>query len=1217
MVNPLNLYATKVFAEQPLAVWALDDTSDYISFLSASDQDLNNWTSTGVTSVVDATDENVFTLAPPAAPMSSVNQNGIIADATNNGLVTFTSSFQLNPADLSPDMKTFAFNMYLYSYSKIIDFRIGYRYTNPTNSQVYEVIKAATTSTTLAWVSASETFELPSSFQDLELIIEVYYIDEGAPYEFVINGITAGQWSEEFLLDSFGVSPIDVPSNIDILVTKGIGAPAYGLTGNAGYYIVDNNKLVARNTGMPLVFGSANSTELTPKDNSPSLIIPGFGFMNQKGRGKPYTIEFWIKIQSNSTTVRKIFGPVASTDGLYADGPFLKLKVGNQVASHFIREWERPMLVDIRLSAKSANLIINGEEVLSINLENVRYSFPAQVSDQGKDQDWLGFYAYDDIPKIFLDCVAIYPYETAAIVAKRRWAYGQAVEMPTSIKGIDTTNSVVIDYPFAEYTKNYYFPNTSSWTNGILENVVQDEDALMPPDHPLPKVVHNNLSESRWLDILSSANVDTNDTFIALKPELYTNEDQLIENLQGYMYFDRLNFLGETVKAFYAIFETSIDPSDKQILFKLINDTTANYVEVYLKQEDFDGVIENVIYYTFNTKQPDGSMKENVFYRARGQRVADRFLVGIDIDRFTQDRGQEIANFFGSRQSIKLFVGGSKELTNTFEGKIRRFAFANGRNLRKIQHFFSSYGVPVDYENVFNLFGDGVYDAGADYFGNDEAYWSLILDGGDPYDFVTIGTEEHTATYTLVPKRFLDNFYLDIETNSYWEDYVPLSYLAKTMPDALGNDRRTVSFIQFNMAYPRMENFDGDFYNTNGNLVKCYVSFQYLETGSNATTSYFASTQKLNRNRIVKPGSEWVTTRYEVVDGTVIYPPPGIDIERLSINVHLDMSVEGIKTNPMKIRNLQLSSQSFNDQPKGIGTRFGTSIIPATKAGRYFSYRRVPPFMIDKGSSPYLYQTANTGIQMLGEYKNTSPDILNMTVNQNAASFFKIGSMQMFLRYDEDTMPDIPTKIFELDTIEGTIDFYLLGDSTSNQRGQIYAVDSETNRIKSGVVFFNNGKPAKRPVLYPRTWSVIGISFPDFLDLSGTVGSFRVTSPIRFDNISYYQTSIRDDEERFGFRQWFSVRNTLGEDLDWGYWAGKEVVAGEVINDIDNEGFTWRSLLFRAAILREELDGESIYKIYTGTNRIVAESDIDFVIQDYEYNVYRNNVWQQNVLTPA
>ena len=1217
MVNPLNLYATKVFAEQPLAVWALDDTADYISFLSASDQNLNTWTATGVDSVVDATDDNVFGDVPPAAPKPSVNVNGVIGSADNGGLVTFTSPFQINPADLTPDIKTFAFNFYAFTYSKIVDIRIGYRYTDPSDSQIYEVIKAATATPTLAWVSASETFEVPESFSNLELIIEIYYISDNAPYEFVINGITAGQWSEEFLLDSFGVEPITVPTEIDIPDSEGVLAQSYGVSGYDGYYIIDNNKLCARNAGMPLVFGASNSTEIIPKLNSPSVVLPGMGFMNSTGQGRKYTAEFWMKVQSNSTTVRRIFGPVSSEDGLYVDGPFIKLRIGNTVGSHFIREWERPMLVNIRTSPTEASLLINGETVISIDLDFSAYSFPQKISDQNLEQDWLGFYAYNDIPKIMIDCVAIYPYEVSAIVAKRRWAYGQAVSLPTSIKGIDTTNSVVIDYPFAEYTKNYSFPGSSSWSNGILENVVENEDTLAPPQHPLPNVTHNQISSAEWLSLLSQSNVDDSDTFISMRPDLYTNAEDTIEGLEGYMYFDRLNFLGETTKAFYGIFESVSDPSERQVLFKVVNDTTANYVEVYLEQETFEqggeNVTENNIFYTFNIKNPDGTMTEDIFYKARGQRIGDRFLVGIDIDRFSRDRGQAIANFFANRQNLKLFVGGTKEFTNTFQGKIRRFAIANARNMRKIQHFFTSYGVPVDYENVFDLFGPSTYDAGL----ADDAYWSLILDGGDPYDFVTIGTEEHVATYTLVPKRFLDNFYLDVETNSYWEDYVPLSYFAKDMENSLGETRSTLSFIQFNVGYPRAEVFDGQYYNTNGSLLKSYISFQYLETGSNATTSYFNNTQKLDKSRVVKPGSNWMTTRYEVVDGTIIYPPQGINFERLSINVHLDMNVDGIRTNPMQIRSLELSSQSFNDTPKKIGTRFGTSIVPFSKAGSYFNYRSVPPMVIDKGSSPYLYQTSNTGIQMLGEYKNTSLDRLSMPINRNAASFFKIGSMQMFLRYDEDLVPDIPIKIFEIYAKDKRIDFYLLGDSSLNQRAQIYAVDSASNKIESNITFFTNGKAVKRPIIYPRTWSVLGISFPNFLDLSGIPGSLRITSPIRFDNITYYQTSIRDDEERFGFRQWFSVRNSLGNDLDWSYWAGTQLVAGEIIDDPNNDGFTWRTLLFRSAILREELDGEVLYKIYTGTNRIVAESDSSFTINNYQYNVYRNNQWQQNTISAA
>jgi hypothetical protein len=1222
MANPLNLYATKVFAEQPLALWALDDKADYISFISTSDRDLDTWTSTGVTSIVDATDDNVFDVVPPALPFIDAKANGVISSIDNNGLVTFTSPFQLNPEDISSDMKTFSFGTYVYSYSKIIDLRIGYRYTNPLNSEIYEVIKAATTSTTLAWASVSESFAIPNNFENLELIIEVYYVADGSPYEFVLNGITAGQWAEEFQLTSYGVDLIDVPNTIAIQETQGVEAQIYGLSGTSGYYIVDNNKLVAKNTGMPLVYGSSNSTEITKKNNSPSLIIPGYGFMSESGKNKKFTAEFWIRIQSNAMAPRKIFGPIASDDGLYVDGPFIKLRVGGLIQSHFIREWDRPMLLNIVISSKSANLIINGDEVISINIENETYRFPNKISDNGLEQDWLGFYAYDDVPLITLDCVGMYPYEVAPIVAKRRWAYGQAVETPSAIKGSDSTSSIVIDYPFSEYSKNYSFPNSSKWSSGILENLIAEDDALLPPTHALPEVKLQNISETSWLNTLSLANQELNDPFISLRPDLFVLSAQAFDDLQGYLYFPNMNFLLEQTKAFYGIFETATDYNGKQTLFKITNDTTSNYVEIYL-DKDLE-IDENIIYYTFNIKKPDGTMKEEIFYQARGQRAGDKFLVGIDIPRFVRDKGKEVANFFGTRQNLKMFIGGTSNFTDTFRGKIRRVGFCNSRNLAKIQHFFTSYGIPVNYENVFDSYGMQVFDAGGGYFGSDvdafgnaisppPEYWSLILDGGDPYDFVTIGTEEHTATYTLVPKSLMNNFYLDIETNSYWEEYLPLSYFAKEMVDSFGNSRRQLSFLQFNIGFPRMERFDGDYYNTNGALIKSYISFQYLQSGSNAITGNFTAEELLNKDRIVRPGSGWMSTLYEVVDGAIIYPPTDVSFEKLSVNIHLEIIVDGIISNPIKIRSLELSSESYNDSPKKIGTKFGTSIVPFSKAGSYFNYRNVSPTLIYKGSSPYLYQTGNSGIQMLGTYANENKGGLSMPINKNAASFFKIGTMQMFIRYDEDNMPKVPAKIFELESASGRIDFFLISDSSTQNRGQIYAVNSSTNRLQSGIMFFIDGKPVKRPIVYPRRWSALGISFPDFLSFNDTVGSLRVTSPLMFDNISYYQTSIRDDEERFGFRQWFSVRNRLGADIDWGYWAGKEQVGDNVI-DIPGEGFTWQEVLFLSAILREELDASTVYNVYTGTSRIIAESDNNFVINNYEYNIYRDLTWLRNAV---
>jgi len=1317
MVNPLNIYATKVFAEHPLGMWALDDKADYISFLDPLDQDLSLWANTGVSSVVDATDGEVFTNIPPLIPFPEINANGIIGASDNNGFISFVSPFQLQPINLNLEQKTFSIAFYIYSFSRVVNVRLGFRYRDPTTHELLPpVTKPAAISSALAWAVISETFTLPENFEDLELVIEVLYEDENDSYEFAINGITAGQWAEEFQLKSFGANLVDVPSAIDIPTTQGIVAQPYGLPTNGGYYIADNNSLSARNLGIPLVFGSRNSTYLKPKEDSPSLIVPAFGFLNRSGQFNSLTAEFWIKIQSKAVQPRRIFGPIKSLDGLYVDGPFLKLKIGQNIGVHYVREWDRPMIVHIRLSPTSATLLINGEQVINMDLNSANYRF-AEKSLGGKDRDWLGFYAYEDVPVLQIDSVSIFPYEVSAVVAKRRWVYGQAVRVPNDIKGSDSTTSAFIDYPFSKYAKNYYFPSSSAWSSGSLENASAIDDYLAPTEQRLPTLRFSNRAEEDWIKDLEISQ-NTSSPILTLRPNGEWN------NTEGHMFFEDLNFLTNQTSSFYGIFESKNLSSEIETLFEITNRSNSNSLKIYTqgdvlshegsrvrkigapsgfrrysiqnfphsfsngttlsisdsavlfpdegnapetRKSDFENIpiytvskvlsptefeieqetgitevvivgeyqedpdlkiiFESTIYYSFTTKNPSGTLSEKIFYKTPGQKLNQKFFVGLDIPRFTRARGKEIASFLGTGQNLFVYIAGTKKLTQTFGGNIHRVGFCTERNLNKIQHLFSSDGVPVDYVNVFDSFGPDVFDAGSEYFENDldnqgnslsppPSFWSLILDGGDPYDFASITAEEHIASYTLIPKIYLGKFILDIAVESYWEDYVPLSYFSKNVKDNRGVFRAEATFIQLNIDYPVIKKFTNNKYETSDSIVKSYVSFQYLKAGSNSVSSTFTKIEKLDRIGVVKPGSDWMNTKYEVVNGTIIYPPKDIDIRNVSINIHIEMLVDGINTSPIKIRSLQLSSQAYGDAPSKIGTKFGSDLIPYSRSGQYFNYKEAPPLSIYKGSTPYLYNTSNSGIEIKVEYSNKNNQGVSLPINKSLSEFFKVGSMQISLKYGEDLFPKTPIKIFEIQSSSGTINFFLVAESPDGKRGQIYAINNETGRVQGTLVFFNNGIPVKRPILYPDTWTVVGISFPNFLSFSFTQGALRITSPIMFNNISFFQTSRADDEERFAYRQWFAVRSSLGSSLDWGYWAGKELVGQETVI-IPGQGFVWEEVLFFSSTLREEIDASNIYNIFTGTERIVVGSDELLPIGKYQYKVYTKLRWSPTTVKPV
>ena len=60
MSNPSNLYAEKIYAEHPIALWSLDDKADYISLIDESDRNITLWTITNATSSVHSLSDEPF-----------------------------------------------------------------------------------------------------------------------------------------------------------------------------------------------------------------------------------------------------------------------------------------------------------------------------------------------------------------------------------------------------------------------------------------------------------------------------------------------------------------------------------------------------------------------------------------------------------------------------------------------------------------------------------------------------------------------------------------------------------------------------------------------------------------------------------------------------------------------------------------------------------------------------------------------------------------------------------------------------------------------------------------------------------------------------------------------------------------------------------------------------------------------------------------------------
>jgi hypothetical protein len=1237
MSNPSNLYAEKVFAEHPTGLWALDDTADYISLLSESQRNLSNWTIVGGTyqDYSQSIDE----------PFINSYVGKITATPTDNesASIIATSNEIMNLRDFNTYLRTFSVGGYFYSESAYIaGLEIGYQYTDTTSGDDIIHLKNYDTVINNNWIFISETFDTPPDDTNIRLVFKINFIGGSETDDvFLVNGISLGQWSEEFASTSLGVEAIDIPSTISIAPQKGVISKCYGLQELDAYYLVSDNMLKAKNSGIPIVYGTSGLTTIYPNTDLPSLIVPGSGLLNESGKFKQYTFETWLRINSYSNERKRIIGPIASEDGIYVDGPSIGLKVGDEYGTYYVGEWTRPMLIHMRIGKDTASLVINGQEVISLNYLTESLSLPAMLNSNDKDQDWIGFYAYDDIYPVEVDCVGIYPYIVATAVAKRRFVFGQGVDIPENINTSYSGTSVFIDYSFADYTSNYSYPKLGSWNQAFNDNTSIINKSLSVVSNPLPEIILSSKTEEELL--LDCKVIQSSDTrnFLSFRPNTSWN------SVSGYLFFKNFDFIKTPISAFYGCFRLPSVSSSAQTLFRIEKENTNSYFLIQL--------LNNQISYIINYNGTSETI-----YSPLVAEPGELVDVGLNIPAFVSRFGNPASDFFGSLSDLRMYVGGDKNGLSTFTGKIYNVGVCTAYNFQKIRSLFNEIGVPVWNEDLFSVYQnnqliniDGGIDTTSFHLPLGEYTVNGALTGGGVVVAEEDSLLDHVASYTLLPEIVFDTYKLTVSASAYWEDQIPLTYFAESVLDKRGDQYFDLDFIQFNIDYPipsktiaietepepwtyaelsdeygtpvqrTYESLDNylftgyndyedlknkiakDYkYDTDGSIVKSYVTFQYTELGANQTYYYFTKTERPSRDGVLIPGSDWMTTKYEVVDNMIIYPPTGVDFNDLSIVTHIEMNVKNSETNNVLIKKLSYASQALNESDASpIGTRFGTSVYPYTKTGIYYNFKKNNPFAIYTGSSPYLYLTKTSGIQLKGKYDPLVNRGLLVPVNESRAEGFKDIAMQMAIRFDGEYFPYAPTQIFEIQSKDSYLKFYMVANDPSGRRAKIYAIDANTGLIQNGIGFYWNGKIVKEPVITLQEWGFLGINFANSLNFSFFEGAVRLTGPLLFNSISYYQSTNLQEVQNIAERPWFRVKVLGSSPLDWEFW--------------DSPSFNWNKVLVLSETSYYGVNPSDVYKSYTGTNKIIVDDDRPIRFQEYAYTVFTDVKWSQFVQDPV
>lgn len=1163
MTTPSNLYAEKIFSEHPSILWALDDSADYITLISEAQRNLSTWTITDATATTSSSNID----QPFLDSFLNFIEGDVPVGPTGSTVCVSPNLINFNSLDQAKD--TFCIGAYFYSLSPYLQsVEIGYQYTDPSTSSIIENTKKFDTSIFSSWSFVSETFPILDINANIRLVFKFNYFanEDSGPgdYNFYINGFSFGQWSENFNTASLGQEVVALPSSIALDSFNAIEADPYGLAEGKGYYLVKDNSLIAFNSGIPMVFGASNVTILKPNNGDPSVIVPGKGFLNKLGQYKEYTVEFWAKINSNTYEPKRIFGPISSTDGLYVESGFLTLVIGNRFASHFVGEWYRPMLIHIRLIRNTASVLINGEEVINLSIDTASLNLPDQLNEEGKEQDWLGFYAYENVSPIEVDCVAIYPYPVPVNVAKRRWVYGQAVISPETINSAYGGTQAFVDYPFADYTANYNYPNFAKWEQGNFDNLKTSTLSLSNPLYSLPTIFLG----SKTLNTLYADNKAIQNPldykFITFRP----NDSWTLD--QCYFNFQRFNFLFESNSAFYGVFSSNSLDSE-QVLFKIYNIITGNYFTIV---KDNDEISYNLYYNGVNTE----------IYRTIQIFEDEKFAVGINISKIISSFGGNVATFFGNQNGLQMYVGGDETGLYQFTGNIYSIGLSTSTNLLKIESRFDENGIAI------------VDDASVTGYSEPENAIALL---------------NHTASYTLFPLEAYDSYFLDIGVSGTWQDYLPLSYFGQFVKSDTGDEYYDLDFLQFNIGYPAstllVDNpeLSYRYYDTENSAIRSYITFQYVDEGANLPDSHFSNIIPPKEGSIVDMAlyPDWDVTKFEVVDNTLIYPTKTIDFNELAIVYTLDFNIRGILSKPIALRRLELASQALNDNSfNPVGTRFGVNLFPYTRAGLYYDYKTKNPFSIYKGSTPYLYLNRTSGIELRGNFDPLISRGMSLPINQNEASNYRVSAIQLWMRPDFDQFNSSPVEMFEIKYNADTIKFYMQGVGDDTKRAKIFARSQLTGEILNGLTYYWNGLLVREPYLTVKEWGSLGVRFSTALILDGQVGGINITGPLTFNNISFYQANNLQQIQANITRPWLLVKTDSIQTFDWLYWQ---------------ENFIWEGVLIIAKTDRYGVNPGDVYRTYIGTNKIIFDDNDGLTVDIDKLRIYSDTTWTIRVGTPV
>jgi hypothetical protein len=350
---------------------------------------------------------------------------------------------------------------------------------------------------------------------------------------------------------------------------------------NAAFYNGKYNEV--SKVSFPIVFGGKQSIRV---NTDGSLKIPSLDKMSLNDVGNKSSIEFWIKVNTSSSSEQVIMSKkdsgTANTPAyatrIYIKNDYITFRLGTSdryyETSVNFDSVNKPLHIVASYSPSDISLTVNGVR------STTEITYPELLfPDYDGEDEFFWFEKPSEISNFQIDCIALYSYVLSREKLVRHFVYGCGYNPPAQF--INSNGGVLYNFSMDGQStiKKYDFSPSNPWSLSEINNLYVKNGTLSIRNVQEPTIIQKGSLNDKDIDnLFTSTGFDfTDSSYLEIK-----NGDSIVQHNQGGWIF---KFNGSDVAL----------TTTKQTLFNIESNGSQDAIECYLiKDEDTNKIVFDI-----------------------------------------------------------------------------------------------------------------------------------------------------------------------------------------------------------------------------------------------------------------------------------------------------------------------------------------------------------------------------------------------------------------------------------------------------------------------------------------------------------------------------------------------------------------------------------------------------------------------------------------------